>query len=149
MDDSSDASTNLFLLADQLHSLRVEKDEYTALLKAVNADIDTVEGELREAMTQAECPSFTRGDKMFSLTITTRWFAEADNKEALYAALRKNGYDHLFTVNAKTLGAFVRELVRDTEDDNGETHVPDWLAGLVKSFDDVGVTMRTAAKKSK
>ena len=73
----------------------------------------------------------------------------AQGKEELYDALKEKGYEHLFTVNHKTLGSFVKEQVEETADDNGETHIPEWLSGLVKSFDDVGITMKTATKKSK
>ena len=138
----------LFKLADKLRDLREEKDAQTAILKDINADIDHVEYELTEAMAKAECPSFTRSGKQFIMTTTTRWSAETDRKEDLYAALKENGYDHLFTVNPQTLGSFVREQVSETADDNGQTHVPEWLSGLVKSFDDIGITMRKASKKS-
>ena len=139
----------LFTLADKLRELRAEKDAYTAMLKDINGDIETVELELSDAMAAAECSNFTRGDKQFILTTATRWSAEPDRKEELYDALKENGYEHLFTVNAQTLGSFVKEQVNETADENGETHVPEWLSGLVKSYDDVGITMKSATKKSK
>ena len=146
---------DLFNLADRLRELREEKDAQTAILKDINADIETAEYKLSEAMALAECPNFTRGDKQFILTTTTRWSAETERKDELYAALKENGYDHLFTVNAQTLGSFIKEQVNETADDNAgspcgsETHVPDWLSGLVKSYDDIGITMKKATKKSK
>jgi len=139
----------LFTLADKLRELRAEKDDFTAMLKDVNSEIETVERELSDAMAIAECPNFTRGEKQFILTTTTRWSPETERKEELYTVLKKNGYDHLFTVNHQTLGSFIREQVEETADDNGDTHIPDWLMGLVKSYDDVGITMKTAFKKSK
>jgi len=140
---------NLFLLADKLRELRAEKECFTAMLKDIGSDIEAVEQELSEAMTEAECSNFTRGEKQFILTTTVRWSAETDRKEELYDALKEKGYEHLFTVKHKTLGSFVKEQVEETADDNGETHIPEWLSGLVKSFDDVGITMKTATKKSK
>jgi len=140
---------DLFNLADKLRELREEKDAQTAILKDINSEIDAAEYKLSEAMANAECPNFTRNGHQFILTATTRWSAETERKAELYAALKENGYDHLFTVNAQTLGSFVREQVEETADENGETHIPDWLAGLVKSYDDVGVTMKSATKKSK
>ena len=139
----------LFTLADKLRELRAEKDDFTAMLKDVNAEIDTVERELSDAMAKAECPNFTRGDRQFILTTTTRWSAETHRKEDLYAILKEKGYDHLFTVNTQTLGSFVREQIEETADENGETHVPYWLSGLVKCFDDIGITMKAATKKTK
>jgi hypothetical protein len=139
----------LFILADKLRKLRNEKDDYSAMLKDINADIGKAEHELSDAMAAAECSNFTRGDKQFVLTTTTRWSAETERKDELYALLKENGYEHLFTVNSQTLGGFIRDQVNDTEDENGETHVPDWLTGLVKSYDDIGITMKAATKKSK
>ena len=140
---------NLFILADKLRELREEKEAQNQLLKDLNAEIDAVEYKLTEAMAAAECPNFTRGDKQFIMTTTTRWSAEAERKEDLYAALRASGYDHLFTVNPQTLGSFVREQVGEMADTNGVTHVPGWLSGLVKSYDDVGITMKSTTKKTK
>lgn len=137
----------LFTLADKLRQLREEKDSQTEYLKELNAEIETVQYRLSEAMAMAECSNFTRGDKQYILTTTTRWSAETGHKEELYAALKENGYEHLFSVNAQTLGSFVREQVEETEDENGETHVPDWLRGLVKSYEDVGITMKSAKKQ--
>jgi len=139
----------LLILADKLRELRTQKEDLTASLKDVNAEIDGVERELSDAMLDAECSNFTRGDKQFILTTTTRWSPETDRKEELYAALKEKGYDHLFTVNAQTLGSFVKEQIGETADDNGETHVPEWLSGLVKSYDDIGITMKSTTKKQK
>jgi len=138
---------NLFTLADKLRELREEKDVQTQLLKDINAEIDEAVYRLSEAMAEAECSNFTRGEKQFILTTTTRWSPETERKDELYDALKENGYDHLFTVNAQTLASFVREQVEETADANGETHIPDWLDGLVKSYDDVGITMKKAPKK--
>ena len=136
-------TSDLFILADKLRDLREEKDSFKSMLKNIEAEIDSVEAELAEAMTEEECTNFTRNGKQFILTTTTRWSAETERKDELYIALKKNGYEHLFSVNAKTLGSFVKEQVEETAEDNGETHVPDWLSGLVKSYDDVGITMKS------
>jgi len=138
---------DLFILADKLKSLREEKETHTAILKDINGEIDGVEFKLTEAMAKAECPNFTRGDKQFIMTTTTRWSPEKDRKEELYETLKEQGFVHLFTVNAQTLASFVREQVNETADDNGETHIPEWLSGLVRSFDDIGITMKSTPKK--
>ena len=138
----------LFQLADKLRQLRQEKDDHTAILKGINSDIDSVEFQLTEAMAQAECSNFTRNGKQFIMTSTTRWSPETDRKDELYAILKENGFDHLFTINHQTLGSFIKEQVNETADDNGDTYIPDWLAGLVKSYDDIGITMKAATKKS-
>jgi hypothetical protein len=137
----------LFTLADKYRELREEKDAQTAILKDINAEIDEVQYKLSEAMAAAECPSFTRGDKQFILTSTTRWSPETQRKEELYAVLKERGYEHLFTVNPQTLASFVREQAEETADENGGARVPEWLSGLVKSYDDIGITMKKATKK--
>ena len=139
----------LFILADKLRNLRAKRDDFNATLKEINLEINAVELALSDAMAKAECSNFTRGDKQFVLTTTTRWSAVTNRKEDLYAALKKNGHDHLFTVNTQTLGSFVKEQINETADDNGITHVPEWLECLVKPFDDVGITVKNEVKKSK
>jgi hypothetical protein len=139
----------IFELADRLRDLREEKDVQTAILKDISIDIDNIEYALTEAMTIAECPSFTRGDKQFVMTTTTRWLAEKEQKEALYSALRENGYEHLFSVNAQTLGGFVRDMAEEyAAEHNGADGLPDWLVGLVKSYNDVGITIKTKNKNN-
>jgi len=142
------AENPMLALADNFKTLREERDDLKDRLAAANEALKEAEHQLTDMMAEAECPNFTRGGKQFIMTTTTRWSAEAERKQELYDALRAGGYDHLFSVNHQTLGSFVREQVEETADDNGETHVPEWLAGLVKSFDDVGITMRRASKKS-
>jgi len=139
----------LFTLADKLRSLRDEKADLSAKLKDVNAGIEIAERELSDAMTEAECPNFTRGDRQFIMTTTVRWSAEKDRKEELYEALKEQGYEHLFTVNSQTLGSFVKEQIAETADDSGETRIPGWLEGLVSSYDDIGITLKSVTKKSK
>ena len=146
----------LFILADKLRELRGEKDCHEAIVKDITAEIKEVESALAEAMTDSECPNFTRGDRQFIMTTATRWSPEPDRKEELYATLKEQGYEHLFSVNSQTLASFVKEQVAETANDEGETYVPDWLSGLVKSYDAVGITMKrmiprnpSATKKSK
>jgi hypothetical protein len=139
----------LFILADKLRSLREEKDDHTAILKEITSEIAETEAELVSAMVDAECPNFTRGDKQFVMTTKTHWSPEKERKEDLYAALKEYGHEELFTVNAQTLSSFVKEQIEETADENGETSIPDWLEGLVTSYDNTGITMRATTKKSK
>ena len=125
---------NLFVLADELRELREAKEGLKQELKDANAKIMAVEKRLTDAMTESECPNFTRGGKKFIMTTTSNWSPEPDRKDELYAALKKQGYGHLFSVNSRTLSGFVRDTVADTEDENGETRIPDWLSGLVSAL---------------
>ena len=138
----------LFTLADKLRQLREKKDAQAAALKDTNTEIESTEYKLTEAMAQAECSNFTRNGKQFIMTTITRWSPETDRKDELYAILKKKGYDHMFSVNSQLLASFIREQVNETADDNGDTHIPDWLDGFVKSYDSIGITMRAASKKS-
>jgi hypothetical protein len=138
----------IFSIADRFKALREERDALKEALTSANKALDETEQQLTDAMSEAECPNFTRSGKQFIMTATTRWSAESERKNDLYTALRKNGYDHLFSVNHQTLGSFVREQVEETADENGETHIPAWLDGMVKSYDDIGITLKNASKKS-
>ena len=135
---------NLFELADKLRELREEKTVQEKKLEDIKAEIKNTVSALSDAMVESECSNFNRGDKKFVLTTTTYYSPETDRKEDLYAALKANGHEHLFSVNSKTLSSFVKGEIESTMDDNGETHVPEWLSGLVKSYDEVGITMRKA-----
>jgi hypothetical protein len=138
----------IFAIADRFKALREERDALKEQLTSANKALDEAEKQLTDAMAEAECPNFTRSGKQFIMTTSTRWSAEPERKQELYDVLRRNGYEHLFTVNHQTLGSFVREQVEETANDSGETHVPQWLAGLVKSYDDIGITLKSASKKS-
>jgi hypothetical protein len=140
-------TADLFQIADRLRALRDRKDGLNATLREVEDNIKTVERELSDAMAEAECQNFTRGDKMFILTTKSYWSAAEGCIEALYNALRENGYGHLFTVHSQTLASFLRDTVSATEDENGETSGPGWLAGLIRNYDKAGITVKSAAKK--
>ena len=139
----------LFDMADKLRELRDIKDEYKAALSAVNEEIDAIEKEMADAMIEEECSNFVRGDKMFVLTSNSFWSAADEQKDQLYQALQGNGYKHIFSVNSRTLHSTVRDIIDGTTDENGDTHIPKWLDGLIKSHDKTGITMRQATKKSK
>jgi 3-methyladenine DNA glycosylase AlkC len=138
----------IFVVADRYRKLREQRDEQAAILKEMNANLEKVEAEFIQEMVDEECGNLTRGNKQFVMTITTRWSANKDRKDELYAVLRQQGFDHLFSVNAQTLGSFVREQAEENADRNGDAQVPDWLSGLVRSYDDVGITMKSVNKKT-
>ena len=144
---------DIFALADHFKILRERRDALKNQLATANKELEETEYQLTDMMTEAECGSFSRGGKQFIMTTTTRWSAEAERKDDLYAALKANGYDHLFSVNTQTLGAFIREQVEISAASceqnfcEDEPHVPGWLSGLVKSYDDIGITMKNTPKK--
>jgi hypothetical protein len=135
-------------LAEKLKELRDAKTSIDEEAKFVNGEIEKVIAELSDYMLESETPSFTHSGFQFSLT--TRTFASAvteeNGKEQLYEALRANGYDSLFTVNAQTLSGFVKEQMEEYAEEHGESALPDWLAGKVKLYDKVSVRVCKATK---
>ena len=92
-------------------------------------------------MAETETQNFTRAGVMFCLTTKTRASAVAGQKEALYDALRAQGYGDLVyeTVNANSLSAFVKEQIEANKDT-----LPEWLNGLISVFDKTTVGVRKA-----
>ena len=81
-------------------------------------------------MTDAECPSFKRGEKQFSLVVTTFPSPVPENKGELWEVMKANGFEHLFTINPRTLQGTVKELI-----EANEGVLPDWLDGLIRVAD--------------
>ena len=134
----------LFALADKLRSLREEKDDMERIVKDITADIEDTERRLAEGMINSETQNFTRAGRMFCLTTKVRASALAGAKQELFEALKQNGFGDLVceTVNANTLSSFVKEQLAGNED-----HLPAWLDGLVKVFEQTGVSVRKTTKK--
>ena len=135
----------LFALADKLRSLREEKDDMERIVKDITADIEDTEQRLAEAMIDSETQNFTRAGRMFCLTTKVRASALAGAKQELFEALKQNGFGDLVceTVNANTLSSFVKEQLAGNED-----ALPAWLDGLVKVFEQTGVSVRKTTKKN-
>ena len=133
----------IFELADELKALRDRKQALEAELKQLNADIDNVDWHLSNLMAETETQNFTRAGTMFCLTSTTRASAAPDRKDALFDALRSEGFGSMVyeTVNANSLSAFVKEQMAE----NGDA-LPEWLDGLVKVFEKTMVGVRKASK---
>lgn len=129
----------LFDLADELKVAKEEKKALDAQTKEVNARIESLDRELSDAMTNAECEKFTRNGSTFYLN--SRLFASpiAGNKDAMIAALKENGYGDIVTemVNANTLASFCKEQMAANEDE-----LPDWLTLVVNTFEKVTVGIR-------
>jgi len=114
-------------LADMLAELKESKAATEAQLSAINADIESVTDELIGLMTDAECPSFKRGGKSFSLVVTAMPSPVPESKGELWEAMKANGFEHLFTINSRTLQGTVKELI-----EANEGVLPDWLDGLIR-----------------
>jgi hypothetical protein len=145
------AEKHMLALAEKLKTLKDTKAAIEEELKFVTGEVEKTTCELSDLMAEKEVPSFTHSG--FSYSLTTRTYAsalgeEAGGRDILYAALRKNGFEHLFTVNAQTLSGFVKEQAAAyAEEHGGREGLPAWLAGKVKLFDKVAVMVRKANKK--
>jgi hypothetical protein len=134
-------NTQIFEMADRLKSLQEQKKDLEAQAKALGAEIDALDGQLSDAMTEAELDRFSRNGSTFYLK--SRLFASpaAGRRDEMVAALKENGYGSLVTetVNANTLASFIKEQREMTGED-----VPAWLGDTVHTHEKVSVGIRKA-----
>ena len=130
-------NTNMLLLADRFKELRDKKAALQDELKALQADLDQAEAALVEAMTTEDCSGFKRNGFGFSLVVKEYPGAIPELKAELYDAMKKHGFEHLFTINPMTLSGTVKELKSNNDD-----VLPDWLEGLVRIYEQPSITVR-------
>ena len=135
------SETSMLLAADRLKTLRDEKAELQARLKDVQESIDSVEAELIQYMTDEECTGFDRNGTRFSLVIREVPGAVPEEREELYRRMRSHGFEHLFTINTNTLGATVKELKANNDD-----QLPDWLEGVIQIYEQPSIRVSKAKK---
>lgn len=127
----------MMTLADQVLDLRKIKSEVERQLKEVNQQLEDAEWELISVMTDKEVDSFKRNGVNFIVATKEFRSANPETKDELYLQLRNRGMDYLFTVNAQTLSAKVKEL---TEENEGV--MPEWLNGLINTFEKQYISIR-------
>ena len=129
----------IFNMADKLKAAKDHKKELEAQVKEVGKEIEQLDLTLSDAMAEADLDRFSRNGSTFYLT--SRLFASPaeGRKEELMQTLKDRGYGSIVveTVNANTLASFVKELMAE----NGDA-VPEWLAGVVSTFEKVSVGIR-------
>jgi hypothetical protein len=134
-------NAQIFELADRLKAAKELKKYLDAQVKAVNAEIEQIDRDLSDAMTEQELDKFTRNGSTFYLN--SRLFASpaSGRKDELLAALKENGYGSLVTetVNANTLASFCKEQLAANED-----ALPAWLSDVISTFEKVTVGVRKA-----
>ena len=135
------SETSMLLAADRLKTLRDEKAELQAKLKDVQESIDSVEAELIQYMTDEECTGFDRNGTRFSLVIREFPGAVPEERDELYRRMRSHGFEHLFTINTNTLGATVKELKANNDD-----QLPDWLEGVIQIYEQPSIRVSKAKK---
>lgn len=124
-------------LADYILSLRETKMEIEKRLKDINKQLEDTEWHLISVMTDNEVDSFKRNGVNFIVATKEFRSANPETKDELYLQLRNRGMDYLFTVNAQTLSAKVKEL---TEDNEGV--LPEWLNGLINTYEKQYISIR-------
>lgn len=133
------ANQEIFEMADKLKAAKDRKKELDAQVKDVNAEIESLDLALSDAMAEAELDRFSRNGSTFYLN--TRLFASpaADRKDDLMQVLKDQGYGSIVveTVNANTLASFVKEQMAANED-----VIPEWLSDVVSTFEKVSVGVR-------
>lgn len=120
-----DAAENLESIVSEMISLRDQVDATEEMLKQVKAAYDDVrKRRLPEKMQELGLVgptgrgSFTHSSGAnVSLRVKVQATVKKDDRDATYAWLKENGHASLIqeTVNAQTLGAFVRERLEDGE----------------------------------
>lgn len=129
----------IFEMADKLKAAKDRKKELDAQIKDVNAEIESLDLALSDAMAEAELERFSRNGSTFYLN--TRLFASpaAGRKDDLMQTLKDQGYGSIVveTVNANTLASFVKEQIAANED-----VLPEWLSDVVSTFEKVSVGVR-------
>ncbi len=136
-------SNPLLVLADEIKALRDRKKALEADLKQLNKDLKDAEQAFALAMDGCATQSITHAGSTFYLINTIHASPVAGGKEALFDALRTEGYGDLITetVNSKSLDSFVKEQIAENDD-----VLPGWLDGLVNVFGQTTVGVRKAAR---
>lgn len=110
-------------LLEFLVELRDKKADLESQQKALNAEIESVEDEIISDMMENEDASFNHKGITCSLFVSP----EQERKGDLWAAMKENGFEDLFTINSQTLSGTVKDLKANNDD-----QLPEWLDGLVK-----------------
>ena len=127
----------MLLLGAKLREARNRKSELDEKLRLAKEEIEDIETQLIELMTTEECDGFKYDGTMFTLVKKEYPGAIPEEKEALYAAMKEHGFEHLFTINTMTLSATLKELKTNNDD-----VLPEWLEGLVKTFEKPSIQVR-------
>ena len=129
----------IFEMADRLKSLKKQKKDLEDSVKAICSEIEELDRQLSDAMTEAELDSFSRNGSTFYLHSRLYASPSTGRKDAMMQALKQNGYDSLVveSVNSNTLSSFVRE-----QKEANQGSIPSWLGDTVSTYEKVSVGIR-------
>lgn len=133
----SENQDRMMQLADEVQNLRNQKIEKEQELKAINEVLQNTEWELISIMTDREVDSFKRNGVNFIIATKEFRSANPETRDELYLQLRNRGMDYLFTVNAQTLSAKVKEMIEENEG-----IMPEWLNGLINTYEKQTLSIR-------
>jgi erythromycin esterase-like protein len=125
-------SEELFDLADELASLREQKEAIAEASKENGEEIERVQSELIRKMADSEVPSFNRKGNKFTLAVSSHFSQVAERRDELFEALRDNNCGDIIVekIDPRTLSKTVNELCEENDD-----ALPEWLTGLVSGFE--------------
>ena len=128
----------LMELAEKLLQIRDLKSKAESEAKEYSKEQEQIEIEMLQIMTDIEIDAFkTTTGVHFSVVKKEFKTANPERKEELYDQMKANGYDHLFTINANTLQATVKEL---TQENDGV--MPEWLDGLINTYEKQSIRVK-------
>ena len=114
-------------LLEFLVELRDRKADLDSQIKGLNSEIESIEDELIADMLENEDASFNHKGVTCSLVQREFVSPESERKGDLWAAMKENGFEELFTINSQTLSGTVKDIKSSNDD-----QLPEWLEGLVK-----------------
>lgn len=129
----------IFEMADRLKSLKKQKKDLEDSVKAIGSEIEELDRQLSDAMTEAELDRFSRNGSTFYLHSRLYASPSTGRKDAMMQALKQNGYGSLVveSVNANTLSSFVREQM-----EANEGNIPSWLGDTISTYEKISVGIR-------
>jgi len=130
-----------FELAEFLKELRDQKQEKEAEVKSLNAEIESITAELIQDLVDNESTGFNFKGYNYALVVKEYPAAEPERKDELYAVMKAQGFEDLFTINTQTLSATLKDLK-----DNNDGQLPEWLDGLIKIGEKATIQIRKGNK---
>lgn len=129
----------IFEMADRLKSLKKQKKDLEDSVKAIGSEIEELDRQLSDAMTEAELDRFSRNGSTFYLHSRLYASPSTGRKDALMQTLKQNGYGSLVveSVNSNTLSSFVREQM-----EANEGNIPSWLGDTISTYEKISVGIR-------
>ena len=130
-----------FELAEFLKELRDKKHDLEEQVKGVNGEIESIQAELIQDLIDNESTGFNFKGYNYSLVVKEYPAAEPERKDELYAVMKSQGFEDLFTINSNTLSATVKDLK-----ENNDGQLPEWLTGLIKVGEKATIQIRKGRK---